>query len=362
MRRAPEPERPSERPERARRPEPAEERPAPRKGAEPEGVMGLFDKWLDEPQKKPSDKRAPEPPARPRAERPAPEPPAPPASAPGIRGLEIQKKIGEDGLGETYTALHTFLGRPVFVRILSGSAAQDRAHAKEFAEVARANAKLNHQNTIQVYDAGQFGDGYYVVSEVPEGLTLNVLMSREGKKRPIPVNLAIELVLQLARALRRAHAEKLVHWDLRPTTVFVSRERIAKIGGFSLPQAIIRHAMAAGEMTSKLPVHAHMPPEVIQNIDTADARADIYGLCAVFYEMVTGRPPFAAASERDLMDDILRTRPEAPQKHNASLPPELSMLILKGLAKEPSSRFATAADLVKELKALPRAKSGGDEE
>ena len=187
-------------------------------------------------------------------------------------------------------------------------------------------------------------------------------MVRDGARRPLNVNLAIELALQLARALRYAHAQKVVHWDLRPGTIFISRERVVKIGGFSLPEKIARKAAASGEMTSSLPVHPYLAPELIHDIDIADARADVYGLAAVFYDMVCGRAPFQSDFERRLVEMILRERPETPQKHNSSLPPELCLLILKGLAKDPANRYAAAADLVKELKALPRVKGGGEED
>ena len=343
-----------------RRPQP----PTPRKPAESEGsVMGLFDKWLDEPQKRPTEKRASEPPTRARAEKPAAE--RPPAPSPGtltLPGIEVQKKVGEDALGEIYRGAHAFLARPVSVRVLSGAAVQDRTRSKEFIEMARANARLNHPNIAQIYGGGKSGDTYYLVSEVPEGLTLDALMAREGRKRPLNVNLALEIALQLARALRRAHAEKLVHWDLRPETISISRERVAKIGGFNFPGTLARIAMGAGEMTSRLPVHPYMAPEIIHDLNIADFRADIYGVAAVLYDMVGGRAPFHAESERELMDAILRHRPETPQEHNAKLSPELCLLILKGLAKDPANRYATAADLVKELKALPQPKASGEEE
>ena len=349
----------------------APERPAPRKPADAEGgVMGLFDKWLDEPQKAP-EKRAPEPPrrapsqeegaGRARPERPTP-PPPPSAGPTVIPGIELQKKVGDDALGELHKGLHMFLERPVSVRILAGTAAQNRRNTEDFVETARANARLTHPNIVQIYDAGKWKDGYYAVSEVPEGLTLEALIAREGPKRALPATLALEIAFQLARALRRVHAEKLCHWDLRPSTIFISRERVAKIGGFSFPATLVRSARAAGEMTSSLPVHPYMAPEIIQDLDIADARADIYGLSAVLYEMVAGRPPFRAESDRDLTEMILRDRPETPQKRNPSLSSELCLLILKGLAKDPANRQATVADLIKELKALPKPKASGEEE
>ena len=351
------------------------ERPASRKPADAEGgVMGLFDKWLDEPQKGPG-KRAPEPPkrapsqeetaGRARPERPTATPPTPPPPSAGpavIPGIELQQKVGDDALGELHKGLHTFLERPVSVRILAGAAAQNRRNTDDFIETARAIARLTHPNVVQIYDAGKWKDGYYAVSEVPEGMPLEALMAREGPKRPLPVTLALEITLQLARALRRVHAEKLVHWDLRPGTIVISRERVAKIGGFSFPATLVRGARAAGEMTSSLPVNPYMPPELIHDLDTADARADVYGLSAVLYEMVAGRPPFRADSDRDLTEMILRDRPETPQKRNASLSSELCLLILKGLAKDPANRQASVADLIKELKALPKPKASGEEE
>ena len=349
------------------------ERPPSRKAADTEGgVMGLFDKWLDEPQKGP-EKRAPEPPkrapsqeegaGRARPERPTATPPPPPSAGPAaIPGIELKEKVGDDALGELYKGLHTFLERPVSVRILAGAAAQNRRNTDDFIETARANARLTHPNVLQIYDAGKWKGGYYAVSAVPEGMTLEALMAREGPKRPLPVTLALELTFQLARALRRVHAEKLVHWDLRPGTIFISRERVAKIGGFSFPATLVRSARAAGEMTSSLPVNPYMPPELIHDLDMADARADVYGLSAVLYEMAAGRPPFRAESERDLTEMILRDRPETPQKRNASLSSELCLLILKGLAKDPANRQASVADLIKELKALPKPKASGEEQ
>jgi len=115
-------------------------------------------------------------------------------------------------------------------------------------------------------------------------------------------------------------------------------------------------------MTSSLPVNPYMPPELIHDLDMADARADVYGLSAVLYEMAAGRPPFRAESERDLTEMILRDRPETPQKRNASLSSELCLLILKGLAKDPANRQASVADLIKELKALPKPKASGEEQ
>lgn len=322
-------------------------------------VMGLFDKWLDEPQKK-GEERVTSP--RPPIEREEEEERPPVTEAPSIPGVELKKKLGEDPLGESYEAVQLFLGRPVAVRVLYGAAARDKAVSRDFIELARAKAKLNHPNIVQVYDAGRVAGAYYLVSEMPEGVSLDVLMSREGSKRPLNPNLALEIALQVSRALRRAHAERLVHWDLQPRTVFISRERVAKIGGFTYPGIVIRNFRQAGEMTSSLPVHPYQAPELIHELESADVRADVYGLGAVLYEMVCGRPPFLAENERTLMEMILRERPETPQKYNAALPSEICLFILKCLAKDPANRYSSAAEIVQEIKALPRVKTPVGEE
>ncbi len=342
-------------PERSGEEEPAR-RMGGRKEAPGEGsVMGLFDKWLDEPEKqrrggsgeeRGTARREPRGPAK--AGRTAPS-----TAVSGIPGVEIGRKTGEDALGDLYEGSHLFLSRPVVLRVLSGAAALDDGNVRDFVEVGRANASANHPGILQIYDGGKGGDVYYVVQESPEGMTVEALLSRDENKRLISLNIAVDIALQLARALRRAHSIKLVHWDLRPGSVYVSRERVAKIGGFKFPATIVRTAAGAGEMTSKLPVTPYVAPELIHDIDIADFRADVYGVCAVLYEMICGKPPFAADSDRALIEKILRTRPETPQKHNPSLPPDLCLLALKGLAKDPSNRFPTAGDLVKEIKALP---------
>jgi serine/threonine-protein kinase len=323
--------------------------------------MGLFDKWLDEPQKRAGARPAPEAPARPGRERPAGERPVASGSLPSIAGVEMRKKTGDDSISEIYEGIHVFLARPVVVRILTGGARETSQH-QDFVEWSKANARLVHPSILQVYDAGKVGDTYYAVSEMPEGAPLEAVMAREGKRKPLGVNLAIEIGIQLARALRRAHGEKVIHWDLRPSTVFISHERVARIGGFTSISHAARCAMNSGEMTSALPVHPYRAPELIHEVDIAGPSADIYGLSAVLYDMVCGRPPFVAESERGLIEAILRERPETPQKYNPTIPTEVCLVILKGLAKDPRNRHASAADLVRELKALQRMKSSGDEE
>jgi serine/threonine protein kinase len=276
---------------------------------------------------------------------------------PGARlgPYEIVAPIGAGGMGEVFRARDARLGRDVAIKVLPPGVAARPDRLRRFAQEARAAAALSHPNVLAVYDVHvEGGEIPYVVSELLEGETLLETLRRG----PLPPRRAIELAVQVASGLAAAHAKGIVHRDVKPANIFITADGRAKVLDFGLAR-IVELGDTDGESTivgdnpvthpgTVLGTVGYMAPEQVRG-DVVDARADVFALGTVCYEMVAGRRAFTGETSVEVMAAIVRTDPpELP----ADTPQALGRVIRRCLEKLPAQRFQSATDVAFALEAI----------
>ena len=262
-------------------------------------------------------------------------------------------KLGEGGMGVVWRAQDTTLDREVAIKILPASVADNPDRLARFEREAKAVAALAHPNILNVYDFGRDGDATYMVTELLDGESLRERLSSGS----LPARKAAELGRQIARGLAAAHEKGVVHRDLKPDNVFVTREGRAKILDFGLAAittpggasaATATHTPTETELTSPgsvLGTVEYMSPEQVRG-ESVDHRADIFSFGTLLYEMLTAIRPFRRETAAETMTAILREDPTAPDESTAAqIPLPLERILRRCLEKQPEERFQSASDL-----------------
>jgi non-specific serine/threonine protein kinase len=270
---------------------------------------------------------------------------------------KILEPIGAGGMGDVYRARDTRLGRTVAIKVLSAAVAGDPARRERFMREARAAAALSHPNIAALYEVGEDAGELFLAFEFVAGETLRAVIGG----RPLNPRRAIDLGVQLADALADAHAEGIVHRDIKPDNIIVTPKEKAKILDFGLATwtaggAERAHAADAATMMTTgagttLGTVAYMSPEQALG-EPVDQRTDIFSLGIVLFEMLTGRLPFSGATATALSLEIVQAPAPAPSSVNRSVPSELDPIVLKALAKNLADRYESAATLAAELRSV----------
>ena len=277
--------------------------------------------------------------------------------APGTRlgPYEILAPLGAGGMGEVYRARDTRLGREVAVKVLPQHLSSSPEVRARFEREARTVSSLNHPHICMLHDVGREGDTDYLVMELVEGETLAQRLARGAP----PVAEVLTLGTQIAAALDKAHRAGVVHRDLKPGNVMLTKSG-AKLMDFGLARAVGVSA-APGALTESPTVsrpltaegtivgtYQYMAPEQLEGKE-ADARSDIWALGCVLYEMATGRKAFQGRSQASLISAIMSAEPPSPTTLAPLTPPALERIIQACLAKDPEERIQTAHDVKLEL-------------
>jgi eukaryotic-like serine/threonine-protein kinase len=282
---------------------------------------------------------------------------------------QITAKLGEGGMGEVWRATDTKLEREVAIKILAPALAADADALARFEREAKAVAALSHPNILAIFDFGRAGEIAYAAMELLEGETLREPLAAGA----LPARKATEIAAQVATGLAAAHERGVVHRDLKPENLFLTREGSVKILDFGLARqdeqagasSQLLAAPTLGPRTAAgtvLGTVGYMAPEQVRG-ETADARADIFSLGVVLYEMLTGRRAFEQGSAVETMSAILREDPPELETLSERASPELARLLERCLEKRPEERFQSARDLAFDLRALAtgsgRSQAGG---
>ena len=284
----------------------------------------------------------------------APEPHSPfgspsstPSSAelPRIPGYEVLEVVGRGGMGVVYRARHVRLDRPVALKMLLAGAHASRESRERFLREARMGAGLRHPNIVQVHDMGDQDGLPYFTMEFVEGGSL----AQKLAGMPQPPRQAAALLATLADAVQAAHRCGIVHRDLKPANVLLTADGTPKITDFGLARRLDGEAgltwtgTAVGTPSYMAPEQAEARPQ------TLGPAVDIYALGAILYELLTGRPPFRAATAAETVRQVISQDPVPPSRLNGKVPRDLETICLKCLHKEPHLRYAGAAALAADL-------------
>jgi eukaryotic-like serine/threonine-protein kinase len=265
----------------------------------------------------------------------------------------LEEKLGSGGMGTVYRAKHALLRRPTAVKLLDIDKVSDNAIAR-FEREVQMTSRLNHPNTIAIYDYGRTPEGiFFYAMEFLDGMNLDDLVVRYG---PQPEGRVISILEQVCGSLAEAHGIGLIHRDIKPANIILNHRGgqydVVKVLDFGLVKSLRddeREATltAAGSLAG---TPLYLSPEAIERPDTVDARSDIYAIGAVGYFLLTATPLFRGASIMEICLHHLKTQPEPPSKrlgHPVSA--RLEAIILKCLAKSLEDRPQSASDLAKEL-------------
>ncbi len=272
---------------------------------------------------------------------------------------EIVAPVGAGGMGEVYRARDTRLNREVAAKVLPTTFAQDQERLRRFEDEARAAAALNHPNILVVYDVGTEHDAPYIISELLEGETLRKRLQTGA----LPLRKAVEYAAQLAHGLAAAHAKGILHRDLKPDNVFITRDGQVKILDFGLAKLtdpeqsatdVTRTSGSAPGMV--VGTVGYISPEQVRG-KPADPRSDLFALGAILYEMLTGQRAFKGDTPADTLTAILTKEPPELTSADGAIPPILESVVRHCLEKQPDERFQSARDIAFDLEQMTLASS-----
>jgi serine/threonine-protein kinase len=256
---------------------------------------------------------------------------------------EVKEILGAGGMGVVYRAFDRELQEPVAIKTLrpealaGGSAALDR-----FKQEIRLARRIAHRNVVRTYDLGEQNGMYYLTMEYVEGTSLKQLITSRGK---LPVAVTLTVGKQLCRALEVAHAEGVIHRDIKPQNMVVEPSGFLKVMDFGIARlANPPKGKGLTEAGTSIGTPDYMSPEQLSGAEL-DPRSDLYAAGVVLFECLTGRVPFEAETTWALVAKHLEEEPPDPRSFNADVPVELAAVILKAMAKTPADRYATAAEM-----------------
>ncbi len=266
----------------------------------------------------------------------------------------VEALLGRGGMGEVYRATQLSLQRTVALKVVRSDLAASAVMLSQFRREAHAIARLRHPNIVTIHEYGvESRVGAYFVMEHLEGRSLRVELEQRER---LPSEVAVALMRQVCDAVSAAHGAGIVHRDLKPDNIFLeegsggTRVKVLDFGIAKLAEGVGR---ATGDLSAGgagLGTPAYMAPEQATG-DEVDGRADIYALGCVLYELVTGSPPFTAATSAGITKLHLSSLPRPPREHTPDVPEQLETAILRSLSKDPSERFQTVEDFLSALDA-----------
>jgi serine/threonine-protein kinase len=258
----------------------------------------------------------------------------------------VIERVGTGGMAEVYRARDDLLGREVAIKVLHDRYSRDRSFVERFRREAQAAANLNHPNIVALYDYGADGDTYFIVMEFIEGRSLSDIISSEG---PLLPERAADIASDVARALDKAHANGLVHRDVKPGNIMITNSGQTKVTDFGIARALSGDGDQTMTQTGMvIGTAAYLSPEQAQG-NTIDARSDVYSLGIVLYEMLTGQAPFTGDTPLAIAYKHVRENPEPPSTVNADVPAGLDAVTMKALAKNPDNRYSSAMEMQDDL-------------
>jgi WD40 repeat protein len=268
-----------------------------------------------------------------------------------IGHYQVLEPIGWGGMGVVYKAVQESPGRLVALKVMRSGRLASPRERQRFENEAAAEARLDHPNIVPVYEVGEYEGHPYFSMKLLEGGSLDQYLLRGAAEAVprLPVRQAVALVATVARAVHHAHQRGILHRDLKPSNVLLDGAGLPYVADFGLA----RHLEADSSLTDTgaiLGTPGYMAPEqAVGHKDLVTVAADVYGLGAILYALLTGRAPFQGGSALDVLARVRQQEPEAPSRKNPRVDRDLEAVCLKCLEKEPAVRYASAEALAEDL-------------
>lgn len=255
---------------------------------------------------------------------------------------EILEQIGTGGMSDVYRAKCHKLNRFVAIKVLKKEYSEDKTFVSKFRAEAQAAAGLTHPNIVNVYDVGDENGIYYIVMELVEGITLKKYIEKKGK---IPYKEAVSIAIQVAKGMQAAHSHHIVHRDIKPQNIIISRDGKVKVTDFGIAKAASSSTITSSTMGS---VH-YISPEQARG-GYSDERSDIYSFGITLFEMLTGTVPFDGDSTVSVAVQHIQEEIPKPSTVADGIPVSIDMIVLKCTQKKTERRYQTVSDLIADLK------------
>jgi eukaryotic-like serine/threonine-protein kinase len=262
----------------------------------------------------------------------------------------VERELGRGGMAKVFLGTDTVLGRTVAVKVLAPQFADDDGFVMRFRREAQAAASIGHPHIVSVFDTGSDDGVHFIVMEYVEGRTLAEFLAGGGRILP---DRAIDIAMDVCGALEAAHAQGVIHRDIKPGNIMLNPRGEVKVTDFGIAR-VTATADTIEQTAAILGTASYLSPEQAQG-QPVDGRSDIYSLGCVLYEMVTGRPPFLGDSPVAVASKQVLEQPTQPSRLNSDVTADLDAVILRALAKNPENRYQSAEEMRADLE---RAKRG----
>lgn len=267
---------------------------------------------------------------------------------------ELEELIGGGGMADVYKARDCLLNRPVAVKILHEEFKQDKEFVDKFQREAQAAACLSHPNIVNIYDVGVADGDHYIVMEYVPGRTLKDRIRQEGH---LSVSESLRVAREIAEALAHAHANNLVHCDIKPHNILMMADGHAKVADFGIARAVTESTMTySGNVIGS--VHYFSPEQAKGTMITP--KSDVYSLGVVLYEMLTGKLPFTGDNPVSIAVKHLQEEPVPVRQIDPAIPPVVEAIVSKAMSKDPAMR-PTSAELVQDISQAERMLMAGSQ-
>ncbi|MCA9285569.1 MAG: serine/threonine protein kinase [Phycisphaerales bacterium] len=263
-----------------------------------------------------------------------------------IPGYRILSKLGSGAMATVFLAKQLSLDRMVAIKVLPKKFSANAKFIERFYKEGRAAAKLNDPNIVAAYDVGQAGDHHYFVMEYVDGETV---YDRIVAKKRFSESSAVDVVRQVASALKHAHERGFIHRDIKPKNIMMSKAGTVKLADLGLARAVSDKEAAEAESGRAYGTPYYISPEQIRGQVNIGPAADIYGLGATFYHMLTGRVPFEGKNPSEVMHKHLKSELVPPDHINSKISASCAQVIEMMMAKDPKDRYQSADDLIQDL-------------
>ncbi|HTD36586.1 MAG TPA: Stk1 family PASTA domain-containing Ser/Thr kinase [Candidatus Limnocylindrales bacterium] len=258
----------------------------------------------------------------------------------------VDGTLGNGGMANVYVGTDTLLRRRVAIKVLREQYASDDDFVKRFSYEAQAAAKLSHPNIVNVFDFGREDHSYYIVMELVDGATLGDIMRDE---RVLPEPVAVDYAIQIASGLAYAHRQGLLHRDVKPANILVTKDDVVKLSDFGIARAVSEHTLGVTQPGMVMGSVAYISPEQAQGHEL-DERSDLYSVGVVLYQMLTGSLPFVGETPVAVALKHVSEPPPPIDPRTTGVSPAIASIVARLLRKNPQERFASATELASALR------------